>query len=86
MRFTISRRAVAVAITFAALAPLGLAAQRGGFGPMQQERKVVAQFDKDGNKRLDAAERKVAREWLATQPSGGFGGRRGGAGHAGDDR
>ena len=78
MRFTMSRRAVAVAITFAALAPLGLAAQRGGFGPMQQERKVVAQFDKDGNKRLDAAERKVAREWLATQPSGGFGGRRGG--------
>ena len=45
---------------------------------MQQERKVVAQFDKNGDKRLDSAERKAAREWLATQPAGGFGGRRGG--------
>jgi hypothetical protein len=51
-------------------------AQRGGFGgPMQQERKLVAQFDKNGDKRLDAVERRVAREWLATQPAGGFGGR-----------
>ena len=45
---------------------------------MQQERKLVAQFDKNGDKRLDAAERKAAREWLATQPAAGFGGRRGG--------
>src|SRR5436190_18220252 len=29
---------------------------RGGFG-MQQERKILAQFDKDKNKRLDLAER-----------------------------
>ena len=43
---------------------------------MQQERKLVAQFDKNGDKRLDAAERKAAREWLATQPAAGFGGAR----------
>ena len=34
----------------------------------------MAQFDRNGDKRLDAAERKAAREWLATQPAGGFGG------------
>ena len=57
---------------------IGAVAQRGGFGgPMQQERKLVAQFDKNGDKRLDTAERKAAREWLATQPAGGFGGRGG---------
>jgi len=66
-----------------ALVPVGVLAQRGGFGgPMQQERPVVAQFDKNGDKRLDAAERKAAREWLATQPARGFGGRRGGGGGA----
>lgn len=63
-----------------ALLSIGLAAQRG-FGPMQQDRKVVTQFDKDGDKRLDAVERKAAREWLATQPAGGFG--RGGFGRGG---
>ena len=43
---------------------------RGGFGGrrQQQERKVLAQFDKDKNKRLDLAERTAARAWLATQP------------------
>lgn len=61
-----------------ALLPLSASAQRGFGGPMQQERKILAQFDKDNNKRLDAGERKAAREWLATQPAGGFGGRRGG--------
>ncbi len=48
--------------------------------PGMEERKILAQFDKDGNTRLDATERKAAREWLATQPAtgfGGFGGRRG---------
>src|SRR4051794_8083510 len=35
---------------------------RGGFGGMQQqERKVLDQFDKDKNKRLDLAERTAAR-------------------------
>jgi len=68
-------------VVLVALVPLAARAQRGGFGfggPMQQERKVLAQFDKNGDKRLDATERKAAREWLATQPAGGFGGRRGG--------
>jgi hypothetical protein len=56
----------------------GVVAQRGGFGgPMQQDRKLVAQFDKNGDKRLDTAERKAARQWLATQPAAGFGGRGG---------
>jgi spore coat protein CotH len=61
-----------------AAVPLALMAQRGGFGPpMQQERKIVKQFDTNTDARLDAAERKAAREWLASQPAGGFG-RRGG--------
>ena len=75
----ISIRTLSIAVTFTALLPLGVVAQRGGFGgPMQQQRRILAQFDKNGDKRLDAAERKTAREWLATQASGGFGGRRGG--------
>jgi spore coat protein CotH len=80
MRSTIHRRAAGAGLALVVLLPLALIAQRGGFGPMQQERKVVAQFDKDGDKRLNTAERKAAREWLATQPAGGFGGRRGGFG------
>ncbi len=52
----------------------------GGFGGMQQERKILAQFDTDKNKRLSLEERKAAREWLATQPMFGPGGRRGGRG------
>jgi hypothetical protein len=52
---------------------------RGGFGGGQQERKVLAQFDKDKNKRLDLTERTAAREWLPTQQTFGPGaGRRGG--------
>src|SRR5258705_14017429 len=62
----------ATALALMVLVPSGLLAQRGGFGgPMQQERKILAQFDKNGDKRLDAAERKAAREWPATQPAGG---------------
>jgi spore coat protein CotH len=76
MRVSIKLFSAGVALV--ALLPLPASAQRGFGGPMQQERKVLAQFDKDGNKRLDATERKAAREWLATQPAGGFGGRRGG--------
>lgn len=48
---------------------------------MQQKTKLVKQFDKDGDQRLDAAERKAAREYLTTQrATGGGGGRRGGFG------
>jgi CotH kinase protein len=52
----------------------------GGFGgpPGGGTRKVLKQFDKDSNGWLNAAERKQAREWLATQPAGGGFGRRGG--------
>jgi len=55
----------------------------GGFGPpmgMGQETKLVARFDTNGDKRLDAAERAAAREFhLANRANrggrGGFGGR-----------
>jgi spore coat protein CotH len=52
----------------------------GGFGGVQAEQKLVAQFDKDGNKRLDAAERKAALEYIESQGGsrGGFGRRGGG--------
>ena len=36
-----------------------------GFGGVQHDRQVVAQFDKNGDERLDTAERKAAREWLS---------------------
>jgi hypothetical protein len=56
----------------------------GGRGPMGQELKVVKQFDKDKDGRLNNDERKVARGWLADNGSGGRGffggGRRGGRG------
>lgn len=61
---------------------------RGGFGGMgglRQETKLVKQFDKDGDKRLNAAERKAAREFLQKERAEGrgqrgFGGPRGGRG------
>ena len=46
----------------------------GDFGGVQPPRPLVAQFDKDGDKRLNASERKAAREFVAAQPAGGFGG------------
>lgn len=57
----------------------------GGFGgpPGGGTRKVLEQFDKDKNGWLNAAERKEARAWLATQPAGGFGRRGGGFGRGG---
>ncbi|MEO6246391.1 MAG: CotH kinase family protein [Opitutaceae bacterium] len=60
-----------------------------GFGPpMAQETKLLAQFDKDGDKRLNAEERAAAREYhLANKtnrggPGGRFPGGRGGRGGA----
>ena len=55
----------------------------GGMGPNQSERPLVAQFDKDGDKRLNAAERRDARTWLETQPGMGPGGRGGRGGPGG---
>ena len=47
----------------------------GGFGGppggVREDRKLVQQFDKDGNKRLDANERKAAREFLAKENAEG---------------
>ncbi len=49
-----------------------------GPGSMQMgERKLVAQFDKDGNGRLNTEERKAAREFMAANPAGVRGGRGG---------
>jgi len=77
---------VVMAIVASAALP-GAVPQRpggpGGFGPpgMGQERKIVAQFDKDGDKRLNTEERKAARAFLESQPAGGRGpGGRGGPG------
>jgi len=52
--------------------------RRGGPppGPMQEETKLVKQFDKEGDKRLNVAERKAAREFLAKERAEGRGARR----------
>jgi spore coat protein CotH len=50
----------------------------GGFGG--GERKIVSQFDKNSDGRLDTAERKAARASLAAEPAGRGFGRRGGPG------
>jgi len=55
----------------------------GPGGMMQQETKLVKQFDKDGDKRLNVEERKAAREFLSQRRAGRAGspgGRRGGPG------
>jgi hypothetical protein len=53
-----------------------------GRGPMNQEQKLLKQFDRNKDDRLDLDERKAARAWLADNGGGrGFGGgRRGGGG------
>ena len=59
--------------------PVGLPERRGpgGFGGppggVREEIKLVQQFDKNGDKRLDAAERKAAREFLAKERAEGRG-------------
>ena len=51
----------------------------GGFGGgPRQDKKLVSQFDKDGDKRLNAEERKAAREFLQKEIAEGRGQRRGG--------
>jgi len=63
----------------------GFGGPPGGFGgPMGGgARKVLERFDAEGKGWLNAAERKKAREYLATQPAGGFGRRGGGFGRGG---
>lgn len=51
---------------------------RGGFGgPQEQQLNIVKQFDKDGDKRLNAAERQAALAYVNAQANG-RGGRMGG--------
>ena len=45
----------------------------GGPGAPQADLKLVSQFDKDGNKRLDGEERKAARQFLADEKAAGRG-------------
>jgi len=54
----------------------------GGPDGVQQETKLLKQFDQDGDGRLNAAERKAAREYLQKQVASGRG-RRGGGGRGG---
>ena len=58
--------------------PLGFDGPGMGGPPMGggEDRKLVSQFDKDGDKRLDATERKAAREFLAKEKAEGRGPRR----------
>jgi hypothetical protein len=58
--------------------PGGPGGPGGGFGGPRQDKKLVAQFDKDGDKRLNAEERKAAREFLQKEMAEGRGQRRGG--------
>jgi len=73
---------------------------RGGPGPMQQEIKILRTYDKNGDGRLDATERRAARDGLSQQGAqrggrpgfgpggpggGGRGGRRGPPGFGGGD-
>ena len=44
----------------------------GGLEAMAADRPLVKQFDKDGNGRLELAERDAARQWMATQPLTGI--------------
>ncbi|MCX6952071.1 MAG: CotH kinase family protein [Verrucomicrobia bacterium] len=54
----------------------GFGGRGGGFGPpMNQERKILAQFDRNADGHLDATERQAAREFLQANPASGRGGR-----------
>jgi hypothetical protein len=52
---------------------------------VQESRKLVAQFDKDGNQRLDVTERKAAREFLAKEKAEGRAPRRPGLRRGGNE-
>ncbi|MCC7010016.1 MAG: CotH kinase family protein [Acidobacteria bacterium] len=72
---------VALLSSAAALSPGAMVTSRAEQFPgggVPQTREVLRQFDKDGNGRLSAEERRDARAFLETQPARGFG--RGGRG------
>jgi len=50
---------------------------QGPGGIQMSERRLVDQFDKDGDKRLNSDERKAARDFMAANPAPGRGGRGG---------
>jgi spore coat protein CotH len=56
----------------------------GGMGGVQEDIPLVAQFDKDGDKRLNSAERHAAMEYMKSSGAGMRGGRRGGMAMAAD--
>ncbi len=65
-----------IALLFALVSAGPIAAQGPG-GMQMGERKLVAQFDKDGDGRLNSDERRAAREFMAANPGDGRGGRGG---------
>jgi hypothetical protein len=71
-----ARRLLLLSLLVTLLTVRAAAAQFGGFGGFgQQELKLVAQFDKDGDHRLNAAERQAARAFVTSQRGRGrFGG------------
>jgi hypothetical protein len=74
-----SRRACAVLCAAVLVAVLQHSSRAQGFGfgfGGGADIEVVKQFDKDGNGRLDAAERQPARQWLSSNNNRGFGRRR----------
>src|SRR6187402_1254166 len=71
---TMSRLLSLAALIAFTAGPAPVRAQGPGGPPMGGERKLVEQFDKDGDKRLNTAERNAAREFLAANPGGGPGG------------
>lgn len=68
------RQSFAFAAAFGLL--LNLAPAQPGPGGPPQGNKLVKQFDQDGDKRLNAIERKAAREFLAEEQAAGRGPRR----------
>lgn len=77
--------ALALALAPTAASAQGFGGGRGFGGPGGEvERQLVAQFDRNGDERLDATERAAARASLGANAGGrgGFGGRGGGRGIA----
>lgn len=57
-----------------------------GFGGVREKTKLIDRFDKDGDKVLNAGERKSAAEFLKQEMANGRGGRRGPGGGRGEIR